>query len=91
MKNIELLSDKTFTISGKIIATFPNNQKTPTFQLSSLNKTLSGTPILLDKSINIYSIPLGVDVRITGTTQDGNSPKFSNPIYVSKVEDITLM
>lgn len=80
--------NETITVDGKIEATYPNGQKTPNFILSSNNKTLSGTPINFDKSINKYDIPVGKEVNITGTTKDGKSPRFNNPLYVSKKEDI---
>jgi len=83
-------SSKSFTITGKIESTFPNGQKTPDFHLSSPNKTLSGTPIEFDRSINKYSIPRQVEVTIIGTTKDGNNPKWNNPIYVSRIEDVIV-
>jgi hypothetical protein len=83
--------NETITVDGKIEATYPNGQKTPSFILSSNNKTLSGTPISFDKSINKYDIPVGKEVKLTGTTKDGKSPKFNNPLYVSKKEDIKLI
>ena len=83
-------SAKTFTINGKIEAQYPNGQKTPNFVLSSDNKTLSGTPIQLDSIINKNDIPIGEEVSITGTTKNSESPKFNNPIFVSKKEDIKL-
>lgn len=81
-------STKSFTISGIIEASYPNGQKTPKFTLSSMNKTLSGTNIIFDRSINKYEVPTGEEVEITGTTQDGLPPKFDNPIIVSSLEDI---
>jgi len=83
-------SSKSFTITGKIEATFPNGQKTPNLHLSSPNKTLSGTPIKLDRNINWMLIPKQVEVTIIGTTKDGNSPKWANPIYVSRIEDVIV-
>ena len=79
---------KSFTISGKIEASYPNGQKTPNFIISSMNKTISGTNIIFDKSINKYDIPTDKEVQITGTTQNGLPPKFDNPIIVSSIQDI---
>ena len=80
-----------FIVTGKIEVSYPNGQKTPNFVLSSNNKTLSGTPISFDRSINKYDIPVGEEVNITGTTENGEEPKFDNPLYVSKKEDIELI
>ena len=82
--------EKTFTIDGKIETSYPNGQKTPNFTISSMNKTLSGTAIIFDKSINKYDIPVGKEVSITGTTKDGLSPKFNNPLIVSDVKNVVL-
>jgi hypothetical protein len=82
--------ERSFTITGKIESIFPNGQKTPDFHLSSFNKTLSGTPIKFDRSINKYSIPQDVEVTIIGTTKDGNNPSWNNPIYVSRIEDVIV-
>jgi len=84
-------SIETFTINGKIEANYPNNQKTPSFTLSSINKTLSGTSIQLDRSINKFDIPIGKEVSITGTTKNSKNPGFNNPIYVAKKEDVKLI
>lgn len=81
-------SIQTFTINGKIEANYPNNQKTPSFTLSSINKTLSGTSIQLDRSINKFDIPIGKEVSIKGTTKNGKAPTFQNPIIVNSIEDI---
>lgn len=81
---------KTFTIDGKIEASYPNGQKTPNFTISSMNKTLSGTTIVFDKNINKYDIPVGKEVSLTGTTKDGLSPKFNNPLIVSDIKDVVL-
>lgn len=81
-------SQKEFTISGKIESSYPNGQKTPIFTLSSMNKTLSGTNIIFDKGINKFDIPVGQEVSITGTTEDGLSPKFNNPIIVSDIKKV---
>jgi len=78
----------TFTIKGRIEKSFPNGQKTPDLTLSSLNKTLSGTPIILNRNINIYDLPFDKEVSITGTTKNGESPSWKNPIIVDKIEDI---
>lgn len=83
-------SDQTFTIDGIIQTQYPNGQKTPNFILMSNNKTLSGTPIQLDKTINKYDIPIGKEVSITGTTKNSESPNFNNAIFVSKKEDIQI-
>jgi hypothetical protein len=83
-------NSESFTISGKIETSYPNGQKTPNFILSSMNKTISGTVIIFDKSINKYDIPVGKEVNITGTTENGLSPKFDNPIIVHKKEDVVL-
>lgn len=83
-------SDKTFTINGIIETEYPNGQKTPNFILVSDNKTLSGTPIQFDKTINKYNIPTGKEVSITGTTKNSQSPNFNNGIFVSKKEDIRI-
>ena len=77
-----------FTISGKIEASYPNGQKTPNFTIVSLNKNLSGTRIIFDKSINKFEIPVDQEVTISGTTQDGLPPKFNNPIIVSNINDV---
>jgi hypothetical protein len=91
LKNFnESFVENNFTIIGEIESSYPNGQKTPDFHLVSNNKTLSGTSILFDRSINKYSIPTGVKVKIIGTTKDGNNPRWNNPIYVSKIEDVII-
>lgn len=82
--------ERSFTITGKIESSFPNGQKTPDFHLSSFNKTLSGTPIKFDRSINKYSIPQDVEVTIIGTTKDGNNPSWNNTIYVSRINNVIV-
>jgi hypothetical protein len=75
--------------------------KTPFINFSSPNKTLSGTKIKLSKfdwmelskklGIKPYyqdEEKSSVNVSITGTTKNGESPTFQNPIIVDNVEDI---
>ena len=76
--------------------------KTPIIRLSSPNKTLDSTQIKLEnfnwmdlsnklKLTSYYqgkSKPKGVEVRITGTTPNGQKPSFENPLIVDKVENI---
>jgi hypothetical protein len=81
---------KTFTIDGKIETSYPSGQKTPNFTISSMNKTISGTTVVFDKSINKYDVPVGKEVSITGTTKDGLVPKFNNPIIVSDIKDVVV-
>lgn len=88
MKFNESIFGRSFTITGKIKSSFPGGQKTPDFHLLSPNKTLSGTTIKFDRSINKYSIPQDVEVTIIGTTKDGSNPGWDNPIFVSKMEDV---
>jgi len=83
-------AQKTFTIDGKIETSYPSGQKTPNFTISSMNKTISGTTVVFDKSINKYDVPVGKEVSITGTTKDGLVPKFNNPIIVSDIKDVVV-
>jgi len=76
--------------------------KTPSLQFSSTNKTLHGTKIELSKfdwmdlskklGIKPYyqdkEKSSGVNVSITGTTENGKLPTFKNPIIVDTIEDI---
>jgi hypothetical protein len=78
-----------FKLIGKIESSYPNGQKTPNFYLVSPNKKLSGTPIIFDRDINKYSIPIGIEVKIIGNTKDGNNPCWNNPIYVSKIKNVS--
>jgi hypothetical protein len=75
--------------------------KTPSITFTSPNKTLDGTKIELSKfdwmelskklGIKPYyqdKEKSSVNVSITGTTKNGESPTFQNPIIVDNVEDI---
>jgi len=82
-----------FTIEGTLEKEFTGNEysrsKTPGLVLRSDNKTLDGTKVFL-KGFDWMSISkkIGVPVTITGTTENGEAPKFNNPIVVSNAADI---
>ena len=82
-----------FTIEGTLEKEFAGNEysrsKTPGLVLRSENKTLDGTKVSL-KGFDWMSISkkIGVPVTITGTTENGEAPKFNNPIVVTSAADI---
>lgn len=82
-----------FTIEGTLEKEFAGNEysrsKTPGLVLRSDNKTLDGTKVSL-KGFDWMSISkkIGVPVTITGTTENGEAPKFNNPIVVASANDI---
>jgi len=82
-----------FTIEGTLEKEFAGNEysrsKTPGLVLRSDNKTLDGTKVSL-KGFDWMSISkkIGVPVTITGTTENGEAPKFNNPIVVARANDI---
>jgi len=82
-----------FTIKGTLEKEFAGNEysrsKTPGLVLRSDNKTLDGTKVSL-KGFDWMSISkkIGVAVTITGTTENGEAPKFNNPIVVASANDI---
>ena len=82
-----------FTIEGTLEKEFAGNEysrsKTPGLVLRSDNKTLDGTKVSL-KGFDWMSISkkIGVPVKITGTTENGEAPKFNNPIVVASANDI---
>jgi hypothetical protein len=82
-----------FTIEGTLEKEFAGKEysrsKTPVLVLRSDNKTLNGTKVSL-KGFDWMSISkkIGVPVKITGTTENGEAPKFNNPIVVASANDI---
>jgi len=82
-----------FTIKGTLEKEFAGDEysksKTPVLVLRSENKTVDGTKVSL-KGFDWMSISkkIGVPVTITGTTENGEAPKFNNPIVVTNANDI---
>ena len=82
-----------FTIEGTLEKELAGNEysrsKTPTLVLRSNNKTLDGTKVSLS-GFDWMSISknIGVLVKITGTTVNGEAPNFNNPIIVSNADHI---
>jgi len=75
-----------FKIKGKLEKTGSPMSKTPSYILRSMNKTIDGTLVMSGK-INTWELSKWEDKEITisGSTKDGQSPKFNNPIYINNI------
>jgi hypothetical protein len=75
-----------FEIKGRLEKTGSSMSKTPSYVLRSMNKTIDGTSVLSGK-INTWELSKweGKEVTISGSTENGQSPKFNNPIHINSI------